>query len=72
MLQRPSWFVCEQCGHVVIPDDPDSKCSLLARKLADLLRLNDLEPVYHGETGVRMLRELARSYLTIDLIKPLR
>jgi transposase len=36
-----------------------------ARKLADLLRLNDLEPVYHGETGVRMLRELARSYLTI-------
>jgi hypothetical protein len=57
---------------VVISDDPDSKCSLLARKLADLLRLNDLEPVYHGETGVRMLRELARSYLTIDLIKPLR
>src|ERR1039457_1440691 len=36
-----------------------------ARKLANLLRLNDLEPVYHGETGVRMLRELARSYLTI-------
>src|ERR1700751_3031137 len=36
-----------------------------ARKLADLLRLNDLETVYHGETGVRMLRELARSYLTI-------
>src|SRR3989454_12444912 len=36
-----------------------------ARKLADRLRLNDLEPVYHGETGVRMLRELARSYLTI-------
>jgi hypothetical protein len=29
------------------------------------LRLNDLKPVYHGETGVRMLRELARSYLTI-------
>src|ERR1700740_303214 len=36
-----------------------------ARKLADLLRLNDLETVYNGETGVRMLRELARSYLTI-------
>ena len=36
-----------------------------ARKLANLLRLNDLEPVYHGETGVRMLRELARSYLTM-------
>ena len=36
-----------------------------ARKLAERLRLNDLKPVYHGETGVRMLRELARSYLTI-------
>ena len=33
--------------------------------LADRLRLNDLKPVYHGETGVRMLRELARSYLTV-------
>src|SRR5262249_25794782 len=29
------------------------------------LRLHDLKPVYHGETGIRMLRELARSYLTI-------
>jgi transposase len=36
-----------------------------ARKLAERLRLHDLKPVYHGETGVRMLRELARSYLTI-------
>jgi hypothetical protein len=27
MLQRPSWFVCEQCGHVVILDDPDFKWS---------------------------------------------
>jgi len=26
MLQRPEWFICEQCGHVVIPDDPDFKC----------------------------------------------
>src|SRR6204780_5241249 len=36
-----------------------------ARKLANLLRLNELESVYHGENGVGMLRELARSYLTI-------
>jgi hypothetical protein len=36
-----------------------------ARKLADRLRLNDLKPVYHDDNGVRMLRELARSYLTI-------
>jgi Transposase len=36
-----------------------------ARKLAELLRFDNLKAVYHGETGVRMLRELARSYLTI-------
>jgi transposase len=36
-----------------------------ARKLAELLRLNNLKPVYHGEHGIRTLKELARSYLTI-------
>jgi hypothetical protein len=35
-----------------------------ARKLAELLRGNHLKSVYHGATGVRTLRELARSYLT--------
>jgi hypothetical protein len=36
-----------------------------ARKLADLLRTGLLFPVYHGESGVRTLRELARSYLAL-------
>jgi transposase len=36
-----------------------------ARKLADLLRSGLLSPVYHGESGVRTLKELARSYLTL-------
>ena len=36
-----------------------------ARKLAELLRLNHLSPVYHGEHGLRSLKELVRSYLTI-------
>jgi hypothetical protein len=27
MLQRPGWFICEQCGHVAIPEDPDFRCS---------------------------------------------
>jgi transposase len=36
-----------------------------ARKLAELLRLNHLKPVYHGENGIRTLKELARCYLTI-------
>jgi len=35
-----------------------------ACKLADLLYLNKLNPVYHGETGIRALQELARSTLT--------
>jgi transposase len=36
-----------------------------ARKLAELLRSGLLSPVYHGENGVRTLRELARSYLAL-------
>ncbi len=36
-----------------------------ARKLAELLRTGLLSPVYHGGAGVRTLKELARSYLTI-------
>jgi transposase len=36
-----------------------------ARKLSDLLRAGLLTPVYHGESGVRTLRELGRSYLTV-------
>src|ERR1035441_5811995 len=37
-----------------------------ARKLAELLRSNMLRSVYHGEHGVRALKELARSYPTIS------
>jgi hypothetical protein len=36
-----------------------------ARKLSELLYLNKLNPVYHGEHGIRTLKELARSYITI-------
>jgi transposase len=37
-----------------------------ARKLADLLRSGMLRPVYHGENGLRTLRELGRSYQTLS------
>src|SRR5579864_7716284 len=37
-----------------------------ARKLADLLRTGLLSAVYHGENGVRALKELARSYLALN------
>jgi len=36
-----------------------------ARELSDRLYMNKLSSVYHGGAGVRTLRELARSYLTI-------
>src|SRR6202158_1247004 len=37
-----------------------------AKKLAELLRNGALSAVYHGENGLRMLKELSRSYLTIS------
>ena len=36
-----------------------------ARRLAELLRSDHLTPVYYGEHGLRTLKELVRSYLTI-------
>jgi transposase len=36
-----------------------------ARKLAELLQNNQLRPVYHGDHGLRAVKELVRSYLTI-------
>src|ERR1700730_7203131 len=36
-----------------------------ARKLSDLLYLNKLNAVYHGDHGLRSLKELERTYLTI-------
>ena len=37
-----------------------------ARKLSDLLRAGLITPVYHGESGIRTLRELGRSYVTVN------
>jgi len=36
-----------------------------AHKLAELLRLNALRPVYHGQQSLRSLKELSRSYLAL-------
>ena len=45
-----------------------------ARKLSELLRANLLRPVFHDDTGLRTLREMARSYLTItkDITRVMR
>jgi transposase len=37
-----------------------------ARKLAELLRNGSLSAVYHGEKGIRTLKELSRSYPTVS------
>jgi transposase len=57
-------IVCNPRKNALLKDGNKSD-RIDARKLAELLRGNHLKPVYHGETGVRMLRELSRSYLTI-------
>jgi hypothetical protein len=36
-----------------------------ARNLSDLLYMNKLNMVYHGDHGQRTLKELGRSYLTM-------
>src|SRR6202158_3470125 len=56
--------VCNPRKNALLKDGNKSD-RIDARKLAELLRGHQLKPVYHGETGVRMLRELSRSYLTI-------
>lgn len=51
--------------------DGDKSDKIDARKLAELLRGGYLKPVYHQDHGLRTLRELSRSYLTLsrDLIR---
>ena len=36
-----------------------------ARKLSEQLYKNNVKSIYHGEHGLHMMKELARSYLTI-------
>jgi transposase len=57
--------VCNPRRNALLKDGPKSD-RIDARKLAELLYLNKLKAVYHGEHGLRMLKELSRSYLTIS------
>jgi transposase len=56
--------VCDPRKNALLKDGNKSD-RIDACKLAELLRTNQLKPVYHGEHGVRTLKELGRSYLTI-------
>jgi transposase len=56
--------VCDPRRNALLKDGNKSD-RIDARKLAELLYLKKLHPVYHGEHGLRSLKELVRSYLTI-------
>jgi transposase len=56
--------VCDPRKNASMREGPQND-KIDARRLAELLRLNHLHPVYHGEHGLRSLKELVRSYLTI-------
>ena len=56
--------VCDPRKNALLKDGNKSD-RIDARKLAELLRANQLKPVYHGDHGVRTLKELGRSYRTL-------
>ena len=58
-------LVCDPRRNALLKEGNKSD-KIDARKLADLLRTGMLRPVYHGEHGLRTLRELGRSYRTIS------
>src|SRR5438874_9808432 len=57
--------VCDP-RHTALLKEGSKSDRIDARKLSELLRANLLRPVYHGEKGLRTLKELTRAYLTIS------
>jgi len=56
--------VCDPRKNALLKDRSKSD-RIDARRLAELLCGNQLKPVYNGEHGVRTLKELGRSYMTV-------
>jgi hypothetical protein len=56
--------VCDPRRNALLKDGNKSD-RIDARKLAELLYLDKLKPVYHGEHGTRTLKELVRSYCVL-------
>ena len=61
-----SWLVVCDPRKAALLKEGNKSDRIDARKLAELLRTNQLKPVYHGEHGIRTLKELGRSYLTVS------
>ncbi len=57
-------LVCDPRKNALLKEGSKSD-RIDARKLTELLYMSKLSSVYHGEHGLRMLKELSRSYLTI-------
>ena len=57
--------VCDSRRNALLQEGSKSD-RIDGRKLSELLRANLLRPVYHGENGLRPLKELVRAYLTIS------
>src|SRR5215472_5806413 len=56
--------VCDPRKNALLKDG-NKNDRIDARKLAELLRTQQVKPVYHGNHGTRALKELGRSYMTI-------
>src|ERR1700721_1741329 len=65
LLKPPvtKWVVCDPRKNASMRDGNQND-KIDARRLAELLWLNHLSPVYHGEHGLRSLKELGRIYPT--------
>src|SRR6202163_4513531 len=57
--------VCNPRKNALLKDGSKSD-RIDANKLSEQLYMNNIKSVYHGEHGLRKLKELARSYLTIS------
>ena len=57
-------IVCDPRKNASMREDNQND-KIDARRLAELLRIDHLTAVYHGEHGLRTLKELVRSYLTV-------
>ena len=57
--------VCHPRKNALLKDGSKSD-RIAANKLSEQLYMNNIKSVYHGEHGLRKLKELARSYLTIS------
>ena len=57
-------LVCDPRRNALLQDGNQND-RVDARKLSDLLYMNKLNEAYHGDHGLRTLKELGRSYLTV-------